>query len=219
MEVAREMYRTLFDRIVHGRYDQETWLREGALAKEFGISRTPVRQVLRQLEQDGLLEIIPNRGARIFPFDADELEDLYEIRRSLEMLALEKGASSLSLQRLIELRGRVESLGDAADQHAALDAEIHSYLAEAGGSRRLQTMLRQLYRLIQTFRELAFHDPIVRETTTAEHGRLLDALCMRDTGAALEALSIHIRNSKNRVLTTVVRSGLTVESTERERIK
>ena len=86
----RRMYRTVFDRIVHGRYGPDTWLREGALANEFGLSRTPVREALRQLEQDGLLEIIPNRGARVFGFTADELEQLYEIRLSLELLALEK---------------------------------------------------------------------------------------------------------------------------------
>ena len=202
------MYTVLFDRIVKNQYSSSTWLREDSLATEFGMSRTPVRTVLRLLAQDGLIELLPKRGARVIPFTVDDLEEAYEIRRSLELLALERGIGTMSIQELMGHRRSVEHLKEESDPavHAAVDSSLHQFIVGSAKSGRLTSMLASLYRLMQRFRELGFEDREIRERAEAEHLDLIDALISRDGGRASQILSNHIRNSKARILSMVVRT-------------
>lgn len=203
-----EIYTTLFNRIIKGEFPANTRLKEDELAEEFKVSRTPIRETLRLLQQDGLIEILPNRGARVYGFTVDDLEDIYEIRRVLEVLALDFAVPSMSINGLVELREAIEASRDVddADNHAALDARLHGYIIESSRRRRLINMLNQLFHLMQTFRELGFRDMQVQKSTYEEHLELIDALSVRDISVAKEVLTRHIRNSKNRILQKVVRS-------------
>ena len=207
---THDVYTTLFDRIIHNHYEPDLFLREDGLAKEFSISRTPIRNVLKRLEQDQLIEIIPNRGARIYTFTADDLEDIYEIRKTLEVLALKFALPVLSIQKLIEIRKKVQRICDTSDyfEHATVDADLHSYLIKSCGRRRLINMLNQLYHLIQTFRELGFKDSGIRASTCAEHLDLIDAICVRDSERAVDVLENHIQNAKVRIMTKVVQGNI-----------
>ena len=201
-----EIYTTLFNRIIQNEYPEDTWLREDLLAQEFKVSRSPVRSVLQNLEQDHLIEILPKRGARIFPFTADDLEDIYELRRELESLALQRAANTLSIQKLLEMKALILGLKENRDfhEHARIDGFFHSYLIQASGRRRLIRMLDQLYRLTQTFRELSLKQQVSKDITIHEHIELIDALCIREMDKATELLTRHIENSKIRVLTLVI---------------
>ena len=204
-----DIYTILFDRIIQNYYPEDTWLREDLLAKEFDVSRSPVRSVLRNLEQDHLIEILPKRGAKILPFTADDLEDIYELRQSLELLALKRASNALSIQRLLELKAEILALKDEDDRevHARVDGELHEYLINSCGRRRLILMLQQLYRLTQTFRELSLSTDESKDITINEHLDLIDSLCIRDMHKARELLSRHIENSKIRVLTQVIQGA------------
>ena len=205
-----DIYTVLFDRIIQNQYPEDSWLREDLLAAEFNVSRSPVRSVLRNLEQDHLIEILPKRGARVFPFTADDLEDIYELRQSLEQLALERAVASISIQRLLEFKARIVALKGVSDGsvHAELDSALHGYLIQSSGRRRLILMLDQLYRLTQTFRELSIRGDEIQKKTISEHLALIDALCIRDIETARELLYSHIENSKIRVLTRVIEGKL-----------
>lgn len=204
-----EIYTSLFNRIMKKTFPPDSWLKEDQLAEEYNVSRTPVREVLRSLEQDGLVQIISNRGARVLAFTADDLDLIFEIRRVLEVLALEYAAPSLSIQTLGEIRNAIAASRDREDYavHAALDARLHQYLIESSGQRRLINMLKQLFHILQTFREIGFEEQEVRTTTYAEHLELLDALIVRDSVAAKELLARHIKNSKHRILKSVLQGG------------
>jgi DNA-binding GntR family transcriptional regulator len=206
-EPVNETYTTLFNRIIQGVYPANTRLKEDELAEEFKVSRTPIRETLRLLQQDGLLEILPNRGARVYGFTVDDLEDIYEIRRVLEVLALDFAAPTMSINGLVELREAVETSKDLDDaqKHAELDARLHGYIIESCRRRRLINMLNQLFHLMQTFRELGFRDAQVKKSTYDEHLELIDALSVRDIPLAREVLARHIANSKNRILQKVVK--------------
>ncbi len=200
------IYRELFNRVVHGVYGPGVWLREDALAAEFGVSRTPIREVLFQLAQDGLAEGLPNRGFRSVGFTVDDLEEAYEIRRALEVVAVERATASISIASLHGIRARIESIAGTDDpiEHATLDSELHRLIADASHSRRLITMLSSLYRIMQSFRELGFASSTVRDPAAAEHIELIDALAARDAPTATRILDKHIRLSKARVLKQVL---------------
>ena len=196
------MYTKLFERIIDGRYPPEARLREETLAKEFKVSRTPVREVLRQLEKDGLIRIVPNRGAIVIPFTPDDVEDIYEIRKALELLAFDFSFPSLSIQRLTEIRSMIIENSKTKDygRHSEMDALLHNYIIKSCGKRYLISMLDQLLRLIQRFREFGFKDGSVREQAVKEHIEFIDAICLRDMVKAKNLLSAHISGSKARAL-------------------
>jgi DNA-binding GntR family transcriptional regulator len=201
-----DIYATLFNRIIHNEYPQDSWLREDHLAKEFQRGRTSVRNVLLQLEQDGLIERLPKRGVRVLSFSADDLEDIYEILRSLEMLALEMSVHVLSIQKLLEMRSEIEELKNATDymRIADLDTKLHTYLVQSCGKKRIIASWSQLYRLVQTFREIALQNNDIRNEVNAEHLEIIDALCTRDKQKALQTLGKHFINSRIRILTQVM---------------
>ncbi len=200
-----EIYTSLFDRIIKNKFPADSWLKEDKLAEEYQVSRTPVREVLRILEQDGLVQIIPNRGAQVVGFTIDDLEDIFEIRRVLESLALEYAVPSLSIQGLKEIRDRVEKARQTDDSHDAveIDFQLHKYFIESSKRRRLISTLNQLSHLLQIFREMSFAEQDVRESTYKEHVALIDAMSIRDIEGAKNILEEHIRNSKIRILRTV----------------
>lgn len=207
--VVRDIYTTLLDRIVKSEYSENQWLREEAIAGEFGVSRSPVRRALRLLHQDGMVDLVPKRGARLFPFTADDIEDIYEIRKTLESLALRVGIHNLSIQRLLSLRTQIQGLREVDDPeaHTRLDGVLHSYLIEASGRRRLVSMLNELYRLSQSLREIGLRDKDNRLATIAEHSGIIDALTVRDLEQATTLLVRHIENSKTRLLMDVGRTN------------
>ena len=207
-----QIYAVLFDGIVSGEYPPNTRLKEEALAQKFEVSRTPIRVTLRQLEQDGLVEIMPKRGARVVGFSVDDVEEVYDIRKSLEIQALKTSASHLNIQGLIEIRAKMEDISriDNPKLHEEIDAQIHNYFIQASGKRRLISILGQMFRLIQRFRELGFKDPGLRQSAAEAHLALIDAICLRDVGKATEILSDHIEQSKLHAVSYIVKkSGAT----------
>jgi DNA-binding GntR family transcriptional regulator len=201
------IYATLFDRIIDGEYKAGVRLKEEALASEFAVSRTPVREALRQLAQDGLVEILPKRGAKVLGFTVDDVEEIYDIRKSLEIQALRSSAQYLSIQGLKELRVELQELAKSPDyhRHQEMDAKLHNYFIEASGKKRLISILQQMFRLIQQFRELGFKDSEVRDAASQAHFSLVDALSVRDLAKAEKILETHIEESKKNAISLIVR--------------
>jgi len=193
-----DIYSILFNRIIAGEYQPNTRLKEEAISAEFNVSRTPVRAVLQQLEQDGLVQMSPNKGARVLNFSADEIEEIYEIRKSLELLCLDISGPILSIQTLLEIKKEMISKINEKDVkiHANLDAKLHDHIILSTGKKRLIKILSQLYRLIQRFRTLGFMQKETKESTIQEHIEIIDAICLRDITLAKELMRKHIDNSK-----------------------
>jgi DNA-binding GntR family transcriptional regulator len=203
-----EIYSAMFDKIISGEYPTGTHLKQEDIAKEFNISRTPVRIVLQQLDQDGLLQFTPNKGAKVLPFSADEIEEIYEIRKSLELLCMDVSTPVLSIQKLLELKKDVlENLqNDDVEVLADLDARLHSYIIESTKKKRLILMVNQLYRLLQRFRTLGYLESETRQQALNEHIEIIDALCVRDTVNAKAFMKKHIENSKIIALSQLFKS-------------
>jgi DNA-binding GntR family transcriptional regulator len=167
---------------------------------------------LRQLEQDGLVEIMPKRGARVVGFSIDDVEEVYDIRKSLEIQALKTSAPHMNIQGLIEIRTKMKDISRTSDPklHEGIDAQVHNYFIQASGKRRLIAILDQMFRLIQRFRELGFEDSDLRESAAQAHLALIDAICLRDVDKAAKILADHIDVSKNNAVSLIVKkSGIT----------
>ncbi len=192
------IYSILFERIVNGTYPKDSHLREANLAEEFGVSRTPIREVLMQLSQDGIVALIPNRGVTVSPLTADDVEEMYAIRKQLEILALDFTVPHVSLEPLRDLKRRLSSLKGTEDAEEAMqiDRAIHQYLLESSRKRRLITMTNQLLRPMQSFRSIGFQDTAVFARVNSEHSELIDAITERNIERAKAVLCEHLENSK-----------------------
>ena len=155
---------TIQARVLSGELASGTRLRQEALAEEFGVSRTPVREALRKLQASGLVELRPNRGALVRGLSAREIRDAYEVRAELEGLAAELAAVRIRQEQLDRLREAQALFGDAlehtvqarADSHEARDEEIarwgrandlfHQVIQEAAGNDVLVRTLGHLHR-------------------------------------------------------------------------
>ena len=202
-----DIYTSLFKRIIAGRYKAETRLKEEELSDEFGISRTPVREALRQLAQDGLVQVQARRGAKVLGFTVDDVEEIYDIRKSLELQALRSSILLLNIQGLKGIRDKLIALSETDDtrKHEEGDANLHNYFIESSGKKRLIAMLNQLFRLIRSFREFGFTDGNIRKSALKAHIELIDALSIRDLGKAEKILINHIEESKRNAIAMILK--------------
>ena len=146
------------------------------------------------------------KGARVLGFTVDDVEEIYDIRKSLEVQALRSSAPFLSIQGLKVIRDQLASLEHTSDprKHEEIDAKLHNYFIESSGKKRLINLLSQLFRLIRSFRAFGFTDAEVRRSALRAHLDLIDALSIRDIDKAEHILEEHIEESKNNAISAIL---------------
>jgi DNA-binding GntR family transcriptional regulator len=202
--LAQRVARELRERIYDGRYGPGTPVRQEAIAAELGVSRIPVREALRLLENEGLVVIRPHSGARVALLDFEECLQIYKIRERLEPLAFSESVGRLSdeqLKEVVDLAKHLESL--THDQRVWLEGDRRLHLAMYAGmqSRYLLGMIvgfwntTQQYRrvLLSTFTENDF------EIAHDEHRLMVDALIRENARAGEDVLRIGMERSRLRL--------------------
>jgi DNA-binding GntR family transcriptional regulator len=193
--------------ILDGTITPGTKLSQVALAEQLGISRTPVREVLRMLQEEGLVEIEPNQRTRVADLDPAELDDTYACRILMETLALSMTLGGFGAPDRKEARGLLATTRRAArsgdfDAWVAAHADYHR-LITAGAGDVLQRQLRAFAdRTIRYIRICQLSDPSSWQAAgDAEHERILEALIAGDEAAARQAMAHHLASTALRVLT------------------
>lgn len=185
------------------------------LAEKLGVSLTPVRSAMQMLTSEGLVETRPRSGTFVAHLSARDLEETFEIRLALELLAVELAARSIGpeqLQRLRELLAQLAASGQQEDgrrQHDEANQEFHKLLIEASGNRRLAEIYKSLNAHIQIARIHAVRaDWRARlKDEQQEHERIVTALEKRDAAAASDAMRRHIDGAKRALLREVGKGG------------
>jgi DNA-binding GntR family transcriptional regulator len=197
-------------RILSGEYVGEEWLRQEALATEFGVSRTPVREALRKLEASGSLTLVPHRGARVRWPTPRETREAYQVRAELEGLAAELAAEAIVDHELDRLREAQEVFREAADaflaKPEAADARerwqtandlFHSVIHAASRNRRLQKTVQELHLRFPrnlTWAALQGDSRLMRENVST-HEAVLDAIEAHDSAQARQLMKQHVLRS------------------------
>ena len=194
------VYEKLEAGILSQKHKQGEALIEMNISSDLGVSRTPVREAIRMLEQKGLVKMLPHRGAVVVGIDRKDLEDIYTIRMYVEGLSAKWAAGIITegqLQTLTEIVDLQEfyQIKNSAMKINELDSRFHEQIYRYSGSRTLQHILSELHHTIQWFRELSFKSEGRAEKAIEEHRRILSALESRD-GELAESLTVgHIRNA------------------------
>lgn len=202
-------------RVVAGDIPTGSRLRQESLATEFGVSRTPVREALRKLQADGVIELEPNRGAVVRGPSGREVREAYEVRAELEGLAAELAASRIrdhEIRRLHEAQGmfrravkalvaskrRRDNGGDPAaevhDEWMRGNDVFHVAIHEAAGNQRLQSTLSDLH--VSFPRDLSWtvlgESSRLLEENVAQHNAILDAIEQHDPPQARRLMKEHV---------------------------
>jgi DNA-binding GntR family transcriptional regulator len=188
--------------ITSGRLDPGDRLREIPLSRHFGVSTTPVREALRRLESEGLVQVHPRRGAVVTALDDAVISDLYDLRLVLEVEAVRLAAShaDLELGSVYSLLGELEKLVDEGDAaFAEVDVQLHRAINDLGGNRELAAEAERVHRRIQAARVRASVPGRLRAAQD-QHAEIVEALRKRDPELAQEAVRQHITSAKANVL-------------------
>lgn len=203
--LEEKVYIALEDAILAGEYKRGDSLTEMSICKKLGVSRTPVRSALHRLCEEGLIELMPNRGAVVVGMSDDDLADIYKIRIKLEGLASAMAAKRMSgeekaaLTEAVELSEFYLSKGDV-EKLKELDSTFHIIIYKASGNRMLCKILSELHRNIRSYRKLSLTVPGRLEKSIEEHKKILAAINSGDEKAAEEITSRHIENAMNNMI-------------------
>jgi DNA-binding GntR family transcriptional regulator len=176
------------------------------LSERLGVSRTPVREALTRLVQEGYVSFLPNRGFTCKEIRLQEAEELYELREALEAFAVEKAIANLSDAALRALRAKMHSYGRDVEnrftrERLVYDQDVHLAIAELAGNETLKNMLSHVFeRIVLKRRTDGLYDPARGVSAHQEHLRLLEAMEHRDANAAVAILRGHIQAGQKNVM-------------------
>lgn len=212
------VFHTLREDILSGRYRENEELREMAISEKLGVSRTPVREALRQLELEGLVNIIPNKGAYVTGITEKDVADIYAMRALLEGLCARWAAEHIDEKQLEALEENIYlSEFHAHKQHpqqlTELDDAFHEILYEACGSKILRHQLRDFHEYVKQMRRRSLSDSERGMEAVEEHKRIMEALQNRDADRAEAQAALHMQNAYD----NMVKNGVSDARAEKER--
>lgn len=204
---AEAAYGVIRAGILSGEFARGQRLREEELAERVGVSRTPVREALRRLDAEGLIDFTPNRGARVTAWSERELEDLYEARALLEGYGARLAAMRITgeeLDHLAMVAAKMAALAESdpkpADELTALNGEFHRAIVIASRNSQLDSLVRGLMDVPLIYRTFQRYSPERMRASQFHHNELVDALRAKDGEWAEAVMRAHILAARTTVI-------------------
>ena len=205
------VFQTLRQAILRGELEPGERLMEIHLANRLGVSRTPIREAIRKLELEGLVLMIPRRGAEVAEITEKSMRDVLEVRRALEVLAVSLSCDRISGEQIEALKEAAEEFdrsltSDDVTRTAEADVHFHDIIYRSTDNQRLIQLLsnlgEQMYRYrVEYLKHREFHPQISRE-----HKELISYLEAGQKGQAEEKIAVHIDKQAQAVLETIRRN-------------
>lgn len=198
--LSEQVFQKLRNQILDGQYTNGQELTELGVAKQMGASRTPVREALRQLELEGLVEIVPNKGAVVTGITAEDVKDIYLMRSHLEGLSARWAAmkaTEIEIEQLEEtvFLSEYHAEKEHFEQVYELDSRFHSFLYEASHSRMLAHSLTQYHQYVKMVRKKTVMERVRAHKCNEEHHQIVDAIRAHDGELAEQLANRHISSS------------------------
>ena len=199
------VFNTLRQGILHGLLPPGLRLMEIQLAKQLGVSRTPVREALRMLELEGLVNTVPRKGAEVAAITQKDLHDVLDVRCALEELAVDLACQTITqeeLNKLHELLDKFRVLTQKGDISglAECDVEFHDIIIQSTGNNRLIQLLNNLREQMYRYRLEYLKDLSTHQTLLKEHLTIAKCLEQRDVVAAKLTIRDHINKQYEDVI-------------------
>lgn len=204
------VFNTLRRAILKGELKPGERLMEIALADKLGVSRTPIREAIRKLELEGLVVMAPRKGAKVASITERDLNDVLEVRKGMEVLAISLACKRITgeeLEKLETIEQSFQKLIESGNltELAEMDVKFHDTIYQATNNQRLVQLLNNLREQMYRYRMEYLKDIAVRRTLAEEHKAICRALRERDEQQAEEYVSIHIDNQQKAI---ILKSGI-----------
>lgn len=191
------------DRILKGEYQIGEKIKENQIATELRVSRTPIREAFKLLENEGLIDYIPNRGCFAKGFTKQDIEDIYAVRKALEVLTVEWAVNRITPEGLEKLNDQcdlMEFYTNRRDTKKVLEINsgFHDIIYNATGSRFLSQVLRSYKEYIEQTRKAIFYEESYLKQILKEHRAILAAIKSGDVESAKQSMADHLDGSKKR---------------------
>ena len=203
ISIADQIFEQLEYDILSGKYARGETLSEMRLSTELGVSRTPVREAIRRLEQENILEE-SGRGMVVVGITKEDLMDMYEIRLQVESMAARRAAQNISDSELQEMREILDlqryyaekNGADSSDQIRNLDSRFHDLLYRSSGSRSYYQVLHSLHKKVTKYRMASVSKHTRALKSIEEHAAIYEALAAHDADRAGAAAVRHMENAR-----------------------
>lgn len=193
------VFHTLRDSILKGELEPGERLMEIHLANKLGVSRTPIREAIRMLEQEGLAVTYPRRGAQVAKMTEKDLQDVLEIRDALDELAAKSAIKNITPEAISELKETMTAFKEAAyrgdiREVAAADEKFHNIIYQAADNPKLLVIIHNLREQMYRYRYEYVKDNANYERILKEHEEIILGLEKKDAGYVRERMHAHLEN-------------------------
>jgi DNA-binding GntR family transcriptional regulator len=214
MNLKQKAYETIKAKILNCEYAPNEFLNEQLLCNELGsVSRTPVRDAIGRLEQEGLVKILPKKGILVAPLNISEINLIYEMRQLLEPYALLHYGDRIPVKKLIRLQKILDQPSRAQQDHDyfyEIDSQFHQLIIDATQNRYIINAYRDISNTSHRIRILTGNDIKSRvEDTFREHQAVVVACLEHDWETAAKALSAHLECSRTAAFHLLIQNGKT----------
>lgn len=204
MPLRDVVFQTLREGILTGELKPGERLMEIHLANRLGVSRTPVREAIRMLELEGLVTMIPRKGACVASISKQDLQDVLELRRALDSLAVKLACERILPEQLRALQDAAKefeqsTVSNNAKEIAQADVRFHDIILEATGNKRLIQMVNNLAERVFRYRLEYVKDRNNHAQLVKEHAKILEYIEKKDSEAAQRAIELHIDNQEKNI--------------------
>lgn len=199
------VFNTLRRAILKGELKPGERLMEIALADKLGVSRTPIREAIRKLELEGLVVMAPRKGAKVASITERDLNDVLEVRKGMEVLAISLACKRITgeeLEKLERIEKKFQRLIESGNltELAETDVKFHDTIYQATNNQRLVQLLNNLREQMYRYRMEYLKDIAVRRTLAEEHKAICQALRKRDEQEAQKYVGVHIDNQQQAII-------------------
>ena len=198
------VFNTLRQAILRGELKPGERLMEIQLANKLGVSRTPIREAIRKLELEGLVLVIPRKGAEVADIKEKSLRDVLEVRKALEELSVQLACEKITKEEIEELKEAAETFKKAQKtkditQIAEADVHFHDIINTASGNQKLIQLLNNLREQMYRYRVEYLKNNEVYEQLLEEHEFLIQAVIKHDKAQAKDIICRHIDNQEKAI--------------------
>ena len=202
------VFNTLRKAILKGELKPGERLMEIALAERLGVSRTPVREAMRKLELEGLVVMIPRRGAQVANITEKDLNDVLEVRMALENLSIENACKKMTEEQLAELKKAAKVFEATMEEGnlvklAEADVAFHEVIYQSSDNCRLNQVLNTLREQIYRYSVEYLKEEETRKLLVKEHDEIYEAIRNRDVKTAQEISYQHIENQREAIIRSI----------------
>lgn len=199
------VFNTLRQAILTGELKPGERLMEIHLANKLGVSRTPIREAIRKLELEGLVIMIPRRGAEVAQITEKSMNDVLEVRRAMDALCVELACERISTEELERLEKACNAFADAVKTKdirgiAQADVALHDIIVQATGNLRLVQLINNLSEQMYRYRFEYLKDISRHESLIKEHHAIYEGIKEKNKEAASQAAKLHIDNQEHAII-------------------